>query len=218
MCVKRGEAGFSLIEMLVSIALIGILLGAIFTMLIQNQQKVPSEQDLSEATQNARLAMEIMSRVIRQAGNDLQRRSNDPCHPNNHPCISGEPISGTVTTLHIRSDITGSARANTGDPDCATTGPFEDVSFQYNASTKSIDMRLGAGGPYDPIAKNIAGLTFEYYTYDNTGTRIATTTPCQIRVVRITMVASASRPDAGSLGHVTSQYAFSTDVQLRNRK
>jgi prepilin-type N-terminal cleavage/methylation domain-containing protein len=218
MGIKRGAVGFSLIEMMVSIALVGVLLGAIFTMLIQSQQQYPSEQSLSEATQNARLAMELMSTVIRQAGNDLQRRSNDPCNPNNHPCIAGEPISGTATTLNILADITGSVGTNTGDPDCDTNDSFEDVGFQYDSASQQINMRLGAGGPLDPIAKNIAGLTFEYYTYDGTGALIATAVPCQIRVVRITIVASSPRPDAETLGHVTSQYSFTTDVQLRNRK
>ncbi|HEX5413802.1 MAG TPA: prepilin-type N-terminal cleavage/methylation domain-containing protein [Terriglobia bacterium] len=61
-------AGFSLIELLASVAIIMLLMSAVFPFLFQSQKKYQSNQVVSEANQSARAAMEVMTQEIGQAG------------------------------------------------------------------------------------------------------------------------------------------------------
>ena len=61
-------AGFSLIELLVSVAIIVLLMSAVFPFLFQSQKKYQTNQVASEANQSARAAMEVMTQEIGQAG------------------------------------------------------------------------------------------------------------------------------------------------------
>jgi prepilin-type N-terminal cleavage/methylation domain-containing protein len=61
-------AGFSLVELLVSVSIIVLLMSAVFPFLFQSQKKYQNNQVVSEANQSARAAMEVMSQEIGQAG------------------------------------------------------------------------------------------------------------------------------------------------------
>ena len=61
-------AGFSLVELMVSVAIIVLLMSAVFPFLFQSQKKYQDNQVVSEANQSARAAMEVMSQEIGQAG------------------------------------------------------------------------------------------------------------------------------------------------------
>ena len=62
------QSGFSLLEMLVSVAVMSIVIGSIFAITTQNQMFGRSEAETSETMQTARAAFELMSREIRNAG------------------------------------------------------------------------------------------------------------------------------------------------------
>src|SRR5574337_1169566 len=61
-------AGFSLVELLVSVSIIVLLMSAVFPFLFQSQKKYQDNQVVSEANQSARAALEVMSQEIGQAG------------------------------------------------------------------------------------------------------------------------------------------------------
>ena len=61
-------AGFSLVELLVSVAIIVLLMSAVFPFLFESQKKYQTNQVVSEANQSARAALEVVSQEIGQAG------------------------------------------------------------------------------------------------------------------------------------------------------
>jgi len=65
---KDFRAGFSLLELLVSVAIIALLMSAVFPFLFQAQKQYQSNVVASEANQSARAALEVMSQEIGQAG------------------------------------------------------------------------------------------------------------------------------------------------------
>lgn len=65
---QDAAAGFSLVELMVSVAIIILLMSAVFPFLFQSQKKYQDNQVVSEANQSARAAMEVMSQEIGQAG------------------------------------------------------------------------------------------------------------------------------------------------------
>jgi prepilin-type N-terminal cleavage/methylation domain-containing protein len=62
------ESGFSLAEMLVSVAIITLLMSAVFTFMGQAQKRYQGSAVIAEANQGARAALEVMAQEIGQAG------------------------------------------------------------------------------------------------------------------------------------------------------
>jgi prepilin-type N-terminal cleavage/methylation domain-containing protein len=64
----RFSSGFSLLELLASLAIISILMGAVFSFMVASQKRVQGSQVVTESNQSARAALEVMSQEIGQAG------------------------------------------------------------------------------------------------------------------------------------------------------
>lgn len=64
----RDKAGFSLVEILVVVALFGVIMGAVYTLVITNQRAAYTSDDTVEVQQNLRIAMDSISRDLRMAG------------------------------------------------------------------------------------------------------------------------------------------------------
>jgi prepilin-type N-terminal cleavage/methylation domain-containing protein len=74
------ENGFSLVELLPSIAILSLLMAAILGFLAQIQKKFQGTQVTSEASSGARAALEILSNDIGQAGYNPNFTSNRMCN------------------------------------------------------------------------------------------------------------------------------------------
>src|SRR3989442_7705717 len=64
----QGARGFSLLEILTSMVIITVLMGALFTFMFQAQKKLQGTMVTSQSNQSARAAMELMTQEIGQAG------------------------------------------------------------------------------------------------------------------------------------------------------
>lgn len=92
--------GFSLLEMLVSIAIIMLLMSAVFPFLFQAQKRFQGNVVVSESNQSARAALEVMSQEIGQAGYNPQffpnKTSSTPVDLTGIPywCITVSDLNG----------------------------------------------------------------------------------------------------------------------------
>ncbi len=75
----RSTEGFSLVELLVSVALITVLMGAVFGFIYQSQKRFQSNTVTSESNQTARAALEVIAQEIGQAGYNPQFSPNKTC-------------------------------------------------------------------------------------------------------------------------------------------
>jgi len=113
--------GFSLLEMLVSVAIITLLMAIVFQFLSANQQRFRSQQLLSEVTQGGRSAFEVMQQELNQAGYNPPFTSNktvgggsatNPGAPlASLPVSGGTPATKSIfygTRLVIGNSCTGS--------------------------------------------------------------------------------------------------------------
>lgn len=64
----KSRCGFSLIEILMVIAMLGIIMGAVYSLLITNQRAAYTSDETVEVQQNLRIAMESLSKDLRMAG------------------------------------------------------------------------------------------------------------------------------------------------------
>jgi len=196
----RSEAGFSLVELLMSTVLSLIILGvgvATFTGAIGRRERETSRTD---ALTSAQAALNIMSREIGNAGYGLTYNG----------LVTGASDC-TDKRLHFRTNV-----ENTGSSTATTDQPGEDVTFYYDSATQSVvryDRVTGTSG----IINRVSDVDFTYYDVNPSTQTISTTplTTCSANTARITIdlkviLADVQGQPSGRTERVKS------DVTLRN--
>ncbi len=96
---KSFASGFSLLELLTSVVIITLLMGALFGFMFQSQKRLQSGTVISESNQTARAAMELMGQEIGQAGFNPQYTTTKTVAAN----VTAQPTAQCVTL----NDATG---------------------------------------------------------------------------------------------------------------
>ena len=191
--------GMTYVEMLMVAIVLTLIGGAVFTLMNQSQRSYQSQQDLSEAVQQAGNAMDQIITTLRQAGNDSLEffEDEDPPFGHTHSGLFPIEISGTGS-IQINSDITGSIGSGSGiyhpgDPDGTLDQYYEKVVIRYDSGAQSLYIDIGEGE--DVLAENIT--TFGLTYYDIAGTQL--TDPANnekdIARVQVQLVAETENPD-----------------------
>ena len=196
---RAGDAGFSMIELLIAISIVGIILIAL-SAAFERSGRLYTTQNVSAALQDeVRAAVEIMAREIRMAGYD--------------PFKTGDFEIKTATATHLRFllDLNEDGLVNnTGFPDC------ERLSFRYSNANEALQIICGESTGGQDVQTLIGGantdtrvtaMDLEYMDNQNNSTNFIQ----DIRGVVITLTAEAP---AGRRGMIEKSY--STWVEFRN--
>ncbi|MBV5340688.1 MAG: prepilin-type N-terminal cleavage/methylation domain-containing protein [Deltaproteobacteria bacterium] len=113
------RGGFTLVEILVVMAMIGVVMGAVYSLYITNMRTAYTSDNTVEVQQNLRIAMDVVTRDLRMAGMlvdygnnifPIQTTINDqvPALPLTIPTdgITTNMASATATYAKINADIT----------------------------------------------------------------------------------------------------------------
>lgn len=161
----RDQAGFSLAELLVVVAILGLVMGGTGTLLAASQQGYALGAARVEAQQAARVGLERMARELREAG-------YDPTGAGFAAIEAAEP-----TRVVFRRDLNGNGVI---DP------TRERVSFLLRGTV----LRRDAGGGAQPLVEGVRRLTFTYYDRADA----ETTDPARVASIRILLEAGSSGP------------------------
>lgn len=145
----RLSQGFSLIELLVTLAILSVVLGIIGQTVVRAQLAYQQQRDMMDAQQNARISLDSIARLIRSAGSNPRRIAMQ--------AVQANPLAqATQNNIRIQSDW--------NPPDGDLLDPYENIVFSYNAASgmilksEAIDV---AGGV--PFAERIGLLRFDYF-------------------------------------------------------
>lgn len=196
-----GRGGFTLVELLVAIAIGGLLITAIYALLNTNSKLYYSEENTMMMTRDLRASTDFLIREIRMAGYNPTGASG-----------IGFQVGTSTTSIHFTMDIGG---------DGAITGT-EEIEY-YTVSLNEIDslLRRTGGATNDSlnylIAEYITSLEFNYY--DSTGAEftsfpLSTTDLGNIYGVKITI--NAETPETDAITHVKKTDSMTTRVRIRN--
>ncbi len=128
------DLGFSLLEMLASVAIIMMLMGTIFSFMFQAQKRFQGSLVISESNQTARAAMELMTQEIGQAG-------YNPQFTNTKTVASGVTPAPTGQCVTL-SDIIG---ITPGDWLTVDSGPNYEVVQVLATSTGALPTSTKCG-------------------------------------------------------------------------
>ncbi|MGH7793338.1 MAG: PilW family protein [Candidatus Binatia bacterium] len=163
--------GFTLMELVVATAISMVILGAIAGTFMTQTKFYNAQEQVNEMQQNARAAMDLMSREIKLAG----------YKPTGSAVIG---VAYSASELRIRADLNGDGAINdTSD---------EHVVYTFDGANLQIKRAYGVvGATPEVLANSIAAFTFGYLNSSGA----ATTTPADIRQVSLNITARTAKPD-----------------------
>ena len=183
----RHEKGFTLIEILVAMAISGVVMAGIYSVYHANLKSSITQEQVAVMQQNLRAAILLMEREIRRAGNDPTGNAGAGIQNANASSIS--------FTMDIHDGTDNDADGSTDEADEAGNGDGDVTDTNEDITYLRLDpdgdgnfdlFRRDAVVAGDQlIAENIDALDFVYI--DGNGN--VTATLSEIRSVQITIVA-----------------------------
>jgi type IV pilus assembly protein PilW len=180
--IREREQGFTLMELLVVILMMGVVMAGIYAVYTSQQKSFVVQEDVAEMQQNLRAAMFFLVRDIRLAGCDPTGKAD-----------AGIKIAN-ANTISFTMDIRG--KDPDDPPDGDTGDPEESVTYALmdsdgDGTVDSLGRDTGSG--LVAVASNIDALNFVYL--DANGN--VTGDLAKIRSVQLTVVARTEAPSGG---------------------
>jgi type IV pilus assembly protein PilW len=170
------HGGFSLLELLIVLAVFSFIVGGIFSNLTQSQTRYQFEQEVAEVQQTARNAVDIMEREIKLAGFPIPSYYDSAL---NWTSANSERVAAGFITLGATNLVF--------EADLLEDGIVDRVEYRLNGTTlerSARDKTAGGGAPaavYQTLATNVTSFTFSYLNSSGS----ATTVPSEVRSVGI---------------------------------
>ncbi len=227
--------GFTLVELLVVLAIVGIVMGGIYSVFVRSNRVYISQEEVVAAQQEARSALDILGREIRMAGFVAANNKTGGLDPINAPAWAGSADSAIeiaavddtakTTTLAFKSNLDGTDSDFDGNDDTEAVryvyyhSDHADSSRQ-NTLTREVRIWNGGwtdvGGGEQLFLENVQDLTLTYQMAD--GSTSANPTNLEdIRGVVISLTAQTSiavEPFEGGKDIRTRQLI--SNIQIRN--
>jgi len=198
--------GFTLVELLVTLVISGLLMTAIYTAFKAQQDSYLAQEQVVEIQQNLRAGLDILVHELRMAGYDVDQTGVKTG-------TAGITVANANNiTFTLVADDDGIDNDNADGDNDSTTGadePGELKTIQYRLYDAGGDGDNDLGrlvgtvaGNIRAVAENVENLEFVYL--DSAGA--VTATLPDIRSVQISILARAARPDRS----FTSSQSYTT--------
>ncbi|MCK4533918.1 MAG: prepilin-type N-terminal cleavage/methylation domain-containing protein [Syntrophobacterales bacterium] len=176
---RKSDAGFTIIELLIAMAVGLAVLGATYSIFILHSKTFGNQEQIAEMQQNVRAAMDFMTREIRMAGYDYTGSAGAGI------------VSPASNSINFTLDITSTSGPDAPDGD--TDDPNENITYSlYTADgIQKLGRKSTAGAVNQPVAEHIQSLAFQYW--DANGNTTATV--ANIRRIRVTITGKTAKPD-----------------------
>ena len=167
----RNLEGFTLVELMVSMGIGMVILAAVTTTFMSQTRIYNAQEQINEMQQNARGALDILSRELKMAG-----------YKPNGGGFNG--VTYSTTQLMVQADLNSDGAIST------SSTANEQITYAFDSANEQITRAVGSGSA-QILAEHISAFTFNYL--DSAGA--ATTVSANIRQVSITITAKTAKPD-----------------------
>ncbi len=220
------KKGFTIVELLVSILLTSIIMGAIYSVYRVQTHSAKVQENRLEAQEYARSVLDIMVREIRNAGyNPLGAPTTTPPTALGTGCASG--LNGTLvgapgivtadaTTLTFTYDFQGTTAGTNPDGNC--NGPDEQITYTLDPTgcPPNFTNVTRNGSPLTDcnVPTGAANFSLTYFA-QNLSTAMSPIVLADIQRVSISLTVQSKNPDTEFGGQLTATVTSNAD--LRNR-
>ena len=173
---RLGNRGFTLPELLISLVLLGVVLGSVLGVVVSMQRGYVRQREVARADDALRLAETTLAGILRMArANPLGMTGASA------PRLEANPRNAAgFDNVRVVADF--------NPADGATTGLLEDVLVWAESDT--IFVRWQAGQQPSPVAFPVRSLLFEY---DSSGTALTTAAAAGRAATRVKVTITAPR-------------------------
>lgn len=171
---RRTRNGFTILELIVSLVVLGAILGASTMTLLRVQKQYIQQRTTTEARETIRALEMVLQRGFRTA------RVNPANAAPANVAMVVNPLARTGASwnnVDLRGDF--------NPVDATVTGDWEDVRVELTSDT--VYVRWRKGGTKEPVAYPVSQLRFQFYTLDGTEITEATAAGANARRVKVTM-------------------------------
>ncbi|MDD3816240.1 MAG: PilW family protein, partial [Desulfocapsaceae bacterium] len=218
--LKNDKTGFSLVELLMVVAISSIVIAIIANIYIAQSKRYATIDSIANIQQDLRGVLAILPMEIRLAGCD-PTKSNVPgiiTATSNSFRFTMDTKDNSIPRLNVSDgQVNGDediAYGFAGNGDNNGDGIADNGGADWSG-TASLGRGIG-GGALQPLADNIEALEFCYLIDDDNDAStppvqsLAPANPNQIRAVQVSILARAANPDRGYLN--TSTYTTASGV------
>jgi hypothetical protein len=215
MRLTGAQQGATLLEQLIALLLGAIMITSLYAFYRTELFHLLSQEAKTVTLEDARGAMDIISRDLKNAGSwgtgsaPSERGGNDD-PDGDLDSICNRVYLATARLVHIQMDLNG-------NDSCADTDPRENIRYELAGSTATCPGKVVIRRNGDCLVPNVItpapDKLFSYY--DSEGTDLGDTpAPAAIKRIRIAFAVEVKNPDPQASGKIVS--TLSTSVELRN--
>ena len=164
----KDNSGFSILELAIAIAIMSIVLGAIYSVFNATNRSTTNNEVIAEVMQNLRISIDFMEQDIRMAG--LDRFDT-----------AGSIIEeATATNLRFTADR---------NMDGVLNDNLERITYSYDAANKRLRQCLWEGtlDDWQIVAENVTNFQLSYMDQDDTTLTLPIADLSEIRTVNVSM-------------------------------
>ncbi len=207
---SKHNKGFTLIELLTAMFLGLIVLGATYAVFIAQNKELNKQEQIAVMQQNARMAMDMMTKEIMMAGYNQTTAIPVP-RCTNALVTAGTSCVGITSagsnTIKFSADLNGNGSIVPDDPSAGDNAD-ENVAYDANLSLGIKSFRRNSkytksGSSYQPVVEYVDSLSFEYY--DGATPPALTAILADIRRIQISVTTRTANidPNTGNYHYYT---------------
>lgn len=185
---ENQPAGFTLIELMIAMAVGLVLLTAVYSVFILQNKELSKQEQIAVMQDNARIAMDMMTREIMMAGYgpSTLARCVGTTAATNEPCVG--ITAANASSISFATDLNATG---------VLGGPNEYITYDLYTSSGLPALGRVANGSRNPVVEYVSALAFSYLPA--TGTT-PTTNLADIRRVQISITTRTANidPNTGS--------------------
>ena len=171
----RKRQGTTLVELMMTLAIFGVVLGVVFSFLIGTRNSYTDTRERVQYQQSLRAVISLLTREIRSTGCDPMNNGFDMF------------TVADVGQIGCQMDLNG-------DSDCTDTGPDESVVYTFDVATGTLSRDVGGGALV--ILRGLSGVTFTYFDEDGlvlAAMPLNATDRANINYVEVSLVGESER-------------------------